>query len=52
MTTKNILTVIGGACLAASTPLIQNAPNNAIWWIGTILASIGGLLVGTRGIGK
>lgn len=52
MKTRDILTLIGGICLALGPQLVNAAQARWEWHVGTILTSIGGVLVGSRAIGN
>lgn len=48
MTTRNWLTLAGGICLAIGPQMQLNAPNHWIFWLGNVVGTIGGVLVGAK----
>lgn len=52
MKTRDILSIIGACCSAVGFVLAESVHDSSIWWIGKILAAVGPVLIGARGMMK
>lgn len=48
MTTRNILSLIGGLCVAIGPVMQINAPSPTMFWLGMVLNAAGGALLASK----